>query len=37
VVIGSRIVQLLEETPPEAAVATLTEFVAGVRRALDAA
>ncbi len=35
VVIGSRIVQLLEETPPEAAVTTLREFVAEVRRALD--
>ncbi|GLU32270.1 tryptophan synthase subunit alpha [Trinickia caryophylli] len=35
VVIGSRIVQLLEETPPEAAVSTLTAFVAEVRRAID--
>jgi tryptophan synthase alpha chain len=37
VVIGSRIVQLLEEAPPEAAAATLTEFIADVRRALDGA
>ena len=37
VVIGSRIVQLLEETPPEAAQTTLTEFVAEVRRAIDGA
>ncbi|HEV3106277.1 MAG TPA: tryptophan synthase subunit alpha [Trinickia sp.] len=37
VVIGSRIVQLLEETPPEAASAALTAFVADVRRALDGA
>jgi tryptophan synthase alpha chain len=37
VVVGSRIVQLLEETPPEAATATLTEFIADVRRALDGA
>jgi tryptophan synthase alpha chain len=37
VVIGSRIVQLLEETPPEAALTTLTEFIAEVRRALDGA
>ena len=35
VVIGSRIVQLLEETPPEAAASALTAFVAEVRRALD--
>jgi tryptophan synthase alpha chain len=35
VVIGSRIVQLLEETAPEAAVETLTQFVAEIRRALD--
>jgi tryptophan synthase alpha chain len=35
VVIGSRIVQLLEETPPESAQNRLTEFIAEVRRALD--
>ncbi|CAN7655821.1 tryptophan synthase subunit alpha [Trinickia sp. LjRoot230] len=35
VVIGSRIVQLLEETPPEAAVTALTAFISEVRRALD--
>lgn len=35
VVIGSRIVQLLDETAPETATATLTAFVAEVRRALD--
>lgn len=35
VVIGSRIVQLLEETAPEAAAAALTSFVAEVRHALD--
>ncbi|MEA3121720.1 MAG: tryptophan synthase alpha chain [Paraburkholderia sp.] len=37
VVVGSRIVQLLEETPPEAAAAKLTEFIAELRRALDGA
>ena len=36
VVIGSRIVQLLEQTPPEAAAQTLTAFVAGIRAAIDA-
>ncbi|RKP57501.1 tryptophan synthase subunit alpha [Pararobbsia silviterrae] len=36
VVIGSRIVQLLEQAAPEAAVPALIEFVAGVRAALDA-
>lgn len=36
VVIGSRIVQLLEQTPPEAVAQTLTEFVAGIRAAIDA-
>jgi tryptophan synthase alpha chain len=36
VVIGSRIVQLLEQTPPEAAAQTLTQFVAGIRAAIDA-
>ncbi|RQH05661.1 tryptophan synthase subunit alpha [Paraburkholderia dinghuensis] len=35
VVIGSRIVQLLEQTPPEAAALTLTQFVAGIRAAID--
>jgi tryptophan synthase alpha chain len=35
VVIGSRIVQLLEEAAPEHAARTLTEFIAGVRQALD--
>lgn len=35
VVIGSRIVQLLEETPTQNAVETLTRFVAVVRAALD--
>ncbi|MGN6318248.1 tryptophan synthase subunit alpha [Trinickia sp.] len=37
VVIGSRLVQLLEEVPAEAAVSELTSFVAGIRKALDAA
>ncbi|CAM2143289.1 Tryptophan synthase alpha chain [Pararobbsia alpina] len=36
VVIGSRIVQLLEQAAPEAAAQALTDFVAGVRAALDA-
>jgi tryptophan synthase alpha chain len=36
VVIGSRIVQLLEQAAPEAAAQALTEFVGGVRAALDA-
>jgi tryptophan synthase alpha chain len=36
VVIGSRIVQLLEEAAPEGAAQALTEFIAGVRQALDA-
>jgi tryptophan synthase alpha chain len=35
VVIGSRIVQLLEEAAPEAAAQMLTDFIAGVRHALD--
>jgi tryptophan synthase alpha chain len=35
VVIGSRIVQLLEEAAPEQAVETLTRFIAEVRAALD--
>ena len=37
VVIGSRLVQLLEEAPPEAAATTLTQFVAEIRHALDGA
>ncbi|MGH1508845.1 tryptophan synthase alpha chain [Ralstonia solanacearum] len=36
VVIGSRIVQLLEEAPREQAVQCLTDFIADIRRALDA-
>ena len=36
VVVGSRIVQLLEEAAPADAARALTEFVAGLRRALDA-
>ena len=35
VVIGSRIIQHLEETPPDQAVATVQAFVAGIRKALD--
>ncbi|MFP6561038.1 tryptophan synthase subunit alpha [Paraburkholderia sp. B3] len=35
VVIGSRIVQLLEQSPPDAAAETLKAFIAGVRAALD--
>ncbi|PXW28158.1 tryptophan synthase subunit alpha [Paraburkholderia caballeronis] len=35
VVIGSRIVQLLQQTAPDAAVATLTQFIADIRRAID--
>ncbi|MBN3723880.1 tryptophan synthase subunit alpha [Burkholderia sp. Ac-20379] len=35
VVIGSRLVQLLEEAAPEAAVGTLKAFIAEVRAALD--
>ncbi|WP_321896853.1 tryptophan synthase subunit alpha [Burkholderia cepacia] len=35
VVIGSRLVQLLHETPPRDAVGTLTRFVADIRAALD--
>ncbi|GAB7535620.1 tryptophan synthase subunit alpha [Burkholderia sp. 3C] len=35
VVIGSRLVQLLEEATPEAAVGTLKAFIAEVRAALD--
>ena len=37
VVIGSRLVQLLEEVPPGDAAAQLTRFVAEIRQALDAA
>lgn len=35
VVIGSRIVQLLEEQPPEGVVAAGRDFIAGIRAALD--
>ncbi len=35
VVIGSRIIQYLEETPPEKAVETVRDFISGIRRALD--
>jgi tryptophan synthase alpha chain len=35
VVIGSRIVQLLEKAAPETAAETLTQFIAEVREALD--
>jgi tryptophan synthase alpha chain len=35
VVIGSRIVQLLEEAAPEAAASKLTSFIAEIRQALD--
>jgi tryptophan synthase alpha chain len=35
VVIGSRIIQELEQTPPDRAVAAVQAFVAGIRRALD--
>jgi tryptophan synthase alpha chain len=37
VVIGSRLVQLLEEAPPATAAASLTSFIAEIRQALDAA
>lgn len=37
VVIGSRLVQLLEQAAPEKAVDELTRFVAEIRRAMDAA
>ncbi|WP_244829126.1 tryptophan synthase subunit alpha [Caballeronia sp. TF1N1] len=37
VVIGSRLVQLLEEAPPDTAAASLTTFIAEIRAALDAA
>jgi tryptophan synthase alpha chain len=36
VVIGSRIIQELENTPKEGAVAAVQAFVAGIRSALDA-
>ncbi len=36
VVIGSRLVQLLEDAPREAAVESLRSFIAGIREALDA-
>ena len=35
VVIGSRIIQEIENTPPEGAVAAVQAFVAGIRAALD--
>jgi len=35
VVIGSRLVQLLEQAAPEAAAAELRDFVTGIRQALD--
>ncbi|AZP13729.1 tryptophan synthase subunit alpha [Undibacterium parvum] len=35
VVIGSRIIQELENTPPENAVAAVKSFISGVRQALD--
>ncbi len=35
VVIGSRIIQFLEETPPAQAVETVQAFIAGIRSALD--
>ena len=35
VVIGSRIIQFLEETPPAQAVETVQAFIAGIRAALD--
>ena len=37
VVIGSRLVQLLEDTAPEKAAETLTRFIAEIRAALDSA
>jgi tryptophan synthase alpha chain len=37
VVIGSRLVQLLEDAPPATAAASLTSFIAEIRQALDAA
>jgi tryptophan synthase alpha chain len=36
VVIGSRIVQLLEQAPADSAAEALTQFIAGIRTALDA-
>jgi tryptophan synthase alpha chain len=35
VVIGSRIIQEIENTPKEGAVAAVHAFVAGIRSALD--
>ncbi|WP_322104614.1 tryptophan synthase subunit alpha [Paraburkholderia sp. J41] len=35
VVIGSRLVQLLEQTPPDTAADVLMQFIAGIRTALD--
>ncbi|HTH59151.1 MAG TPA: tryptophan synthase subunit alpha [Paraburkholderia sp.] len=37
VVVGSRIVQLLQQSPPETAADTLKGFIAGIRKAMDAA
>jgi len=35
-VIGSRLVQLLEDAPRDQAVTALRDFIAEIRRALDA-
>ena len=35
VVIGSRLVQLLEQATPDTAIDTLTRFIADIRRAID--
>lgn len=35
VVIGSRIIEELENTPPERAVAAVQAFISGMRKALD--
>jgi tryptophan synthase alpha chain len=35
VVIGSRIIQFLEDTPPDQAIETVQAFIAGIRSALD--
>jgi tryptophan synthase alpha chain len=37
VVIGSRLVQLLEEASPDTAAESLTRFIAEIRTALDSA
>jgi tryptophan synthase alpha chain len=36
VVIGSRIIEQLERTPPQEACAAVTAFIAEIRAALDA-